>query len=189
MNSGDNIDFVAKLARRAGTPAKPAVNEFVSEVRSDSIFNVPERRRNDLGYTLGSMVIEWGFRLPLSKVAEFQAFLNDNEKFIADCCEKLMEGVHYRGTYMAINGLRAVYRTYWAYDTPKAVDAWNTALEDKSSTFYSLMTELRSFWALDPEGTAGHWSPAITCVENSENRLFGLTLAAAKHLADRNQVV
>jgi hypothetical protein len=187
--SSDNIDFVTKLARRSGAPAKPAVNELVTEVRTDGIFNVPERRRNDLGYMLGSTVIEWGFRLPLSKVAEFQSFLDNNEKFIADSCEKLMAGVHYRGTYMAINGKRAVYRTYWAYDTPSAVDGWNSALEDKGSTFYQLMTELRSFWALDPEGEAGHWSPAITCVENPENRLFGLTLAAAKHLSDQNITV
>jgi len=87
MTSNKNLELAKRLAMRRGAPAAPTVTEVATEIRSNMIIALPPPPPVSLDYIIGHFVIEWAFRLPLSKVREFNAFLADNEALIAQSCE------------------------------------------------------------------------------------------------------
>jgi hypothetical protein len=183
MTSNKNLDLAQRLALRRGAPAAPTVTELVTEVRSNSIIAMPSPPPVPLDYIIGHMVIEWAFRLPLSKVREFNAFLADNEALIAQSCEKLMQGVHYRGTYMTTHGERLEYRTYWAYDSHEAHKQWEIGLRDPGSNFVTALRRLRSYWISDPDGVHRHFAPAALFAADPGGAFFKFTLETAEQMA------
>ena len=183
MTSSKNLDLAKRLALRRGAPAAPTVTEVPTEIRSNMIISLPPPPAVPLDYIIGHLVIEWAFRLPLSKVREFNAFLVDKEALIAQSCEKLMKGVHYRGTYMTTHGERLEYRTYWAYDSQEAHKQWEIGLRDPGSNFVAAVRRLRSYWIGDPNGSHRHFSPGALFAAESGGAFHQFTLETAEHLA------
>jgi hypothetical protein len=183
MTVDKNLDLAQRLVRRRGTPPPPAITATETEVRSNSIIAMPSPPPVPLDYVIGHMVIEWAFRLPLSKVREFNSFLADNEALIAQSCEKLMQGVHYRGTYMSTHGKRLEYRTYWAYDSHEAHKQWEVGLRDPASNFVTALRRLRSYWISDPDASHRHFSPGALFSADPGGAFFKFTLETAEQMA------
>jgi hypothetical protein len=180
--TGKNFDLAQRMALRRGIPAAPTIAEVTTEVRTNGVIMVPPPGPDQLKYVIGTVVIEWTFRVPYHKVREFNAFLADHEALIADACEKLMRGVHYRGTYMTTHSERLEFRTYWAYDSHDAQKQWENALPKASANFSKALRRLRSYWLGDPNGTHRHFAPGALFAKGSGGAVFGLTLDAAEEL-------
>ena len=180
--TGKNFDLAQRLALRRGIPAAPTVAEVTTEVRTNGVIMVPSPAADQLKYVIGNVVIEWTYRVPYHKVREFNAFLADHEALIADSCEKLMRGVHYRGTYMTTHSERLEFRTYWAYDSHDAQKQWENALPKASANFGKALKRLRSYWLGDPNGAHRHFAPGALFAKDSGGAMFGLTLDAAEEL-------
>jgi hypothetical protein len=178
-----NLDLAQRLTLRRGMPAPPAVAEVTTEIRSNTVIAVPTPEPNTLKFAIGVAIIEWSFRLPHHKIREFNAFLADNEALIAESCEKLMQGVHYRGTYMTTNGERVEFRTYWAYDSQEAHNQWETGLRNGGSNFVKALRRLRAYWISDPDGTHRHFSPGALFAKDPGGHFFGFTLETAEDMA------
>jgi len=183
MTSEKNLDVAQRLLLRRGTPAAPAITEVSTEVRSNTVIAIPTPEPDTLKYAIGAMIIEWSFRLPHAKIREFNVFLADNEALIAASCEKLMKGVHYRGTYMTTNGERIEFRTYWAYDSQDAHDQWEIGLRNGASNFVKALRRLRSYWISDPNGSHRHFAPGASFAKDPGGHFFGFTLETAEQLA------
>ncbi len=182
MTSEKDIDAVRRLVLRHGTPAPPAVSVAVTEVRTNSFIKVPGLPIDEMKYALGALVIEWTFRVPLAQVNEFNRFLADHEALIAESCEKLMKGVHYRGTYLTTSGERLEYRTYWTYDSAEAIQGWEAALASRNSNFVTALQRLRSYWVQDPDGAHHHFSPGALYAKGFGSPFMGLTLETAERM-------
>lgn len=183
MTADKHLDLAQRLALRRGAPAAPTVAEVTTEIRSNTVIAVPTPEPNTLKYAIGVAIIEWSFRLPHAKIREFNAFLADNEALIAESCEKLMKGVHYRGTYMTTNGERIEFRTYWAYDSKEAHDQWEIGLRNGASNFVKALRHLRAYWISDPNGTHRHFSPGALFATDPGGHFFGFTLETAEDMA------
>jgi hypothetical protein len=183
MTSEKDIGAIRRLVLRRGAPQPPAMLEAVTEIRSNSVIKVPSPLPTDMTYALGALVIEWSFTVPLAQVNEFNSFLADHEALIAQSCEKLMKGVHYRGTYITTNGERLEYRTYWAYDSPEALKGWEAALANRKSNFVAAVQSLRSYWVQDPQGTQRHFSPGALYAKGFGSPFMALTLETAERMA------
>jgi hypothetical protein len=182
MTSETNLDLARRLALRRGIPAAPAIAEVTTEVRTNGVIMVPERRPDEHQHVIGTVVIEWAYRVPYHKIREFNAFLADHEALIAASCEKLMKGVHYRGTYMTTHSERVEYRTFWAYDSHDAQKQWEDALPKGGSNFDRALRRLRSYWLGDPNGTHRHFAPGALFAKNPGGAFFGLTLETAEQM-------
>jgi hypothetical protein len=183
MTTGKNLDLAQRLVLRRGTPPPPVITATQTEIRSNGIIALPPPPAVPLDYIIGHLVIEWAFRLPLSKIREFNAFLADNEALIAQSCEKLMKGVHYRGTYMTTHGERLEYRTYWAYDSHEAHSQWEVGLRDPGSNFGAALRRLRSYWISDPNGSHRHFSPGALFGAEAGGAFHQFTLETAEQMA------
>jgi len=183
MTSGKNLDLAQRLLLRRGTPAAPVITAVPTEVRTNAVIAVPERAPDELEHVIGTTIIEWSFRVAHAKIREFNSFLADNEALIAESCEKLMKGVHYRGTYMTTHGERVEYRTYWAYDSQAAEKQWETGLAKGGSNFINAMRRLRTYWLDDPNGSHRHLAPAALFAKNSGGAVFDFTLETAEQMA------
>jgi hypothetical protein len=183
MTSEKNLDVAQRLLLRRGTPAAPAITEVSTEVRSNTVIAIPAPEPDTLKYAIGAMIIEWSFRLPHAKIREFNAFLADNETLIAESCEKLMKGVHYRGTYMTTHGERIEFRTYWAYDSQDAHDQWEHGLAKAGTNFTKALRRLRSYWLIDPDASHRHFAPGASFAKDSGGHFFDFTLETAEQLA------
>jgi hypothetical protein len=182
MTSGKNLDLAQRLALRRGIPAAPTITEVTTEVRTNGVIMVPPPGPDQLKYVIGSVVIEWTFRVPYHRVREFNVFLADHEALIADSCEKLMRGVHYRGTYMTTHGERLEYRTYWAYDSHDAQKQWEIGLAKPDSNFGKALRRLRSYWLGDPNGAHRHFAPGALFAKDPGGAFFGFTLETAEQM-------
>jgi hypothetical protein len=183
MTTEKNFDLAQRLALRRGTPPAPAITATETEIRSNGIIAIPTPPPVPLDYIIGHYIIEWAFRLPFSKVREFNAFLADNEALIAQSCEKLMQGVHYRGTYMTTHGERLEYRTFWTYDSHEAHKQWEIGLRDPRSNFVTALRRLRSYWISDPNASHRHLSPAALFAAEPGGAFFQFTLETAEQMA------
>jgi hypothetical protein len=183
MTSGKNLDLAQRLALRRGVPAAPSIAEVSTEVRTNTVIAVPTPGPDELKYVIGAVVIEWAFRVPFAKIREFNGFLADHEALIAESCEKLMQGVHYRGTYMTTHGERIEFRTYWSYDSHDAQKQWEHALPKAGANFGKALRRLRSYWLGDPDGTHRHFAPGALFAKESGGILFGMTLETAEEMA------
>jgi hypothetical protein len=183
MTAEKNFELAQRLALRRGTPAPPTITATQTEVRTNGIIAVPQPPSVPLDYIIGHIVVEWTFRLPLSKVREFNSFLADNEVLIAQSCEKLMQGVHYRGTYMTTHGKRVEYCTYWAHDSHEAHKQWEIGLRDPASNFVTALRRLRSYWISDPDGSHRHFSPGALFAAEPGGAFFRFTLETAEQMA------
>jgi hypothetical protein len=182
MTSEKNLDLARRLALRRGIPAAPAIAEVTTEVRTNGVIMVPTPGPDELKYVIGTVVIEWAFRVPYPKIRGFNAFLADNEALIAESCRKLMKGVHYRGTYMTTHGERVEYRTFWAYDTHDAQKQWAAALAKPGANFAKALRHLRSYWLGDPNGTHRHFAPGALFAKDPGGAFFDFTLDTAEQV-------
>jgi hypothetical protein len=178
-----NLDVAQRLLLRRGMPAAPAITAVPTEVRSNSVIAIPTPGPDELKHVIGTTVIEWSFRVPHAKIREFNTFLADNEALIAESCEKLMKGVHYRGTYMTTNGERTEFRTYWAYDSQDAHDQWEHGLAKAGTNFTRALRRLRSYWLHDPNASHRHLAPAALFAKNPGSPFFDFTLETAEQMA------
>jgi hypothetical protein len=183
MTASKHLDLAQRLALRRGAPAAPTVAEVTTEIRSNTVIAIPTPEPNTLQYAIGVDVVEWSFRVPHAKIREFNAFLADNEALIAESCEKLMQGVHYRGTYMTTNGERIEFRTYWSYDSRDAHNQWEMGLRNGASNFVKALRRLRTYWISDPNGTHRHFSPGALFATDPGGHFFGFTLETAEDMA------
>lgn len=151
---------IGKMIRRQGMPEPPRAEEQRSEVRSDCFVAMVSTPATHTNFVLQPMIIQWRFRLTYALSVLFHKFLAENEQFIAESCEKALDGVHYRGTYMGLTGQRASYTTLWGYDSWEAQNQWTRLHEDRSSNFYVAVRDLRSFWTTDPDSTQEHFGVA-----------------------------
>jgi hypothetical protein len=176
MDEPIDIPALGQLIRQRGIASRPQAIEQVSEVRSDCFVKLPPLSDTYATFALASVVIEWRFRLSYGKIAEFHDFLAKNERFIADSCQKVLAGVHYRGTFMALDGQRAAYATIWGYDSWEAQDQWSKILGNQKSRFYRALRNLRSYWISDPNGTQEHFGAAAGI--DLKQGFFAITLDA-----------
>jgi hypothetical protein len=183
MTSTKNLDVAQRLLLRRGTPAAPAITEVSTEVRTNAVIAVPTPAPDEMKHVIGTTVIEWSFRVAHARIREFNTFLADNEAFIAESCEKLMQGVHYRGTYMTTHGERTEYHTYWAYDSQAAEKQWEHGLAKAGANFTKALRRLRSYWLHDPNASHRHLAPAALFAKNPGSPFFDFTLETAEQMA------
>jgi hypothetical protein len=183
MTFEKNLDVAQRLTLRRGMPPSPAITVTQTEIRSNGVIAIPTPEPDELKYVIGTTVIEWSFRVAHAKIREFHTFLADNEALIAESCEKLMKGVHYRGTYMTTNGERTEFRTYWAYDSQDAHNQWETGLAKAGTNFTKALRRLRSYWLHDPNASHHHLAPGALFAKNQGGPFFDFTLETAEQLA------
>jgi hypothetical protein len=144
--SRNNLELARRLTLRRGVPNAPSAKEVPTEVRSNSFVAIDEPPKVDTKYAVGNVVVEWRYRVPPDQFRAFTSFLADTEALIAAACERLMKGVHYRGTFLTTGDGRSEFRTYWAYDTSVTEKQWATALADLNSNFVQAVRRLRTYW-------------------------------------------
>lgn len=129
MSDKRRLDDARKMMRRQGGPGAPSIERIEAEVRSD--LNLPITSSPDIkglkqarttqvkqkaGHYVGTYILEWGFDVPKDGVADFHAWLAENEPLLASC----PSGIAYRGTFVATfgptNRPEGRYRTYWSLD-------------------------------------------------------------------------
>ena len=182
MGEDKNRTSIKELIHRQGMPPVPAAPPLVTEVRTDGgmILQKPPKKR---GFSIGPVLIEWSYGLPLDQVQAFNLFLEKNEEFIAACCQQLMKGVTYRGTFLTAGFGDVRYRTFWSYASPEAMGQWDDVLK-KRSKFVTIMLQLRSYWTRDPGRSEMCYQEAAQVTdlaENAESKPFlQFTLAASK---------
>jgi hypothetical protein len=137
----------------------------------------------DMRFALGNVVIEWNFRVPLAEFRGFISFLADNEAMIAASCERLMKGVHYRGTFLTTDDGRPEFRTYWAYDTHDAEKQWEAGLANRNSNFVRAVQRLRSYWLKDAQASQRHMAAGALLGDKVLGPFFKLTLDTAEEIA------
>jgi hypothetical protein len=173
---------IKDLIHRQGMPPVPAAAPLVTEVRTDGgmILHVPPKKRT---FSIGPILIEWTYGVPLDQVEKFNAFLDKNEEFIATCCRELMKGVSYRGTFLTAGFGDVRYKTLWSYASQEAMEEWAEALK-KRSKFVTILTQMRSYWARDPGRSEMRYQEAALvtdlAADAAKKPFLQLTLAAGK---------
>ncbi|HEV3177312.1 MAG TPA: hypothetical protein VGZ72_15070 [Stellaceae bacterium] len=182
MGDDSNRNRIKDLIHRQGMPPAPAAAPLVTEVRTDGgmILHRPPKKR---GFSIGPILIEWTYGVPLDQVEKFNIFLDKNEEFIAACCEELMEGVSYRGTFLTAGFGDVRYKTFWSYASPEAMEEWGSVLK-KRSKFVTVLAQLRSYWTRDPGRAEMRYQEAAQLTDldanAAEKPFLQLTLAATK---------
>ena len=180
--SRNHLELARRLTLRRGVPNAPSAKEVPTEVRSNSFVAIDEPPSMDTKYAVGNVVIEWSFRVPLDQFRAFTSFLANNEAMIAASCERLMRGVHYRGTFLTTGDGRSEFRTYWGYDTSVAEKQWATALADPNSNFVRAMRQLRTYWLQDPNASHRHMALGALLGDDALGPFFKFTLNTAEAL-------
>jgi hypothetical protein len=178
---GHDAAAIGALLRRRGLPERPVVGVPVTEIRSDGFLgSVPTLDAGAHGVALAGLILEWEFSLPYHMLPEVLQFLTDNDVFIADSCKKMMTGVTYYGTYVGAVGQRAKFRTIWGYASWDAHNEWSKVVATAgtaNSRLYDLMSALRTYWLMDPDGSQEHMAYAAN-VDIAAHPFLGLTVAA-----------
>ena len=156
MSRKVNLERIKRAVHRHGATA-PAIQRLVPEIRSND--EHPLRMLDPtIDYVIGTIIVEWTFGVPYSKVPAFHKFLKDKEAFIASAVQSA-PGVSYLGTYWVVSMGSSHYRTLWVYDLKDAITGLNTLL--KSSTpLFNAVKKLRSHWAADPSRQELMYQPA-----------------------------
>lgn len=183
MKSRKHLELARRLTLRRGVPNAPSAKEVPTEVRSNSFVAIEEPPGMDTSYAVGNVIIEWTYRVPPAEFRAFTSFLADNEAMIAESCGKLMEGVHYRGTFMVTDNGRFEFRTYWAYETNVAEKQWDKALVNPSSNFARAVAQLRTYWLKDPNASHRHMALAALLDDKTLGAFFKFTLNTAEGLS------
>lgn len=180
MKSKKHLELARRLTLRRGVPNAPSAKEVPTEVRSNSFVAIDEPPSIDTSYAVGNAVIEWTYRVQPAEFRAFTSFLADNEAMIAASCGKLMEGVHYRGTFLVTDHGRFEFRTYWAYDTSAAEKQWDKALANPSSNFARAVAQLRTYWLKDPSASHRHMVLGALLNDKTMGAFFKFTLNTAE---------
>ena len=180
MKGKKHFELARRLALRRGVPKAPSAKEVPTEVRSNSFVAIDEPPGMDTSYAVGNAVIEWTYRVQPAEFRAFTSFLADNEAMIAASCGKLMEGVHYRGTFLVTDHGRFEFRTYWAYDTSAAEKQWDKALANPSSNFARAVAQLRSYWLKDSNASHRHMALGALLGDKTLGAFFKFTLSTAE---------
>jgi hypothetical protein len=180
MKGKKHLELARRLALRRGVPKAPSAKEVPTEVRSNSFVAIDEPPSMDTSYAVGNAVIEWTYRVQPAEFRAFTSFLADNEAMIAASCGKLMEGVHYRGTFLVTDHGRFEFRTYWAYDTSAAEKQWDKALANPSSNFARAVAQLRTYWLKDSNASHRHMTLGALLGDKTLGAFFRFTLDAAE---------
>jgi hypothetical protein len=183
MKSANRLALARRLTLRRGVPNAPSAKEVPTEVRSNSFVAIEQPPKVDTRYAVGNVVVEWTFRVPPAQFRSFVAFLADNEAMIAASCERLMKGVHYRGTLLTTEHGRSEFRTYWAYDTSASEKQWEAGLADANSNFVQVVRRLRSYWLQDPNASQRHMTLAALLKDGALGPFFKFTLDTAEQIA------
>jgi hypothetical protein len=180
MKGKKHLELARRLALRRGVPKAPSAKEVPTEVRSNSFVAIDEPPSMDTSYAVGNAVIEWTYRVQPAEFRAFTSFLADNEAMIAASCGKLMEGVHYRGTFLVTDHGRFEFRTYWAYDTSAAEKQWDKALANPSSNFARAVAQLRTYWLKDSNASHRHMTLGALLGDKTLGAFFKFTLNTAE---------
>ena len=180
MKGKKHFELARRLALRRGVPKAPSAKEVPTEVRSNSFVAIDEPPGMDTSYAVGNAIIEWTYRVQPAEFRAFTSFLADNEAMIAASCGKLMEGVHYRGTFLVTDHGRFEFRTYWAYDTSAAEKQWDKALANPSSNFARAVAQLRSYWLKDSNASHRHMTLGALLGDKTLGAFFKFTLNTAE---------
>lgn len=183
MKSTNRLELARRLSLRRGRPNAPSAKEVPTEVRSNSFVAIEQPPGVDTRYAVGNVVIEWSFRVPPAQFRSFVTFLADNEAMIAASCERLMRGVHYRGTFLTTEHGRSEFRTYWAYDAGVSEKQWEAGLADSKSNFVQVVRRLRSYWLQDPNASQRHMTLAALLNDRALGPFFKFTLDTAEEMA------
>src|SRR4051812_27987425 len=160
----------------------PTINRIVPEIRSND--EHPIRALDPaIDYVVGSIVIEWTFGVPYSKVPGFHKFLKDKEGFIASAVQSA-QGAQYLGTYWVVSWGPSHYRTLWVYDSNDAITALNALLKN-SKNLFDAVKRLRSYWADDASRQELMYQPAAAfndlTADAAQNPFVAMSLAKPKH--------
>ena len=186
MSDPNDVADVGSLIRQRGAPEAPRSAEQVSEVRSDCFVRMMNVAPSHASFMIQPIFIQWRYRLTYIQATEFHKFLQENEQFIAESCKRVLQGVHYHGTYMGMNGQRALYTTVWGYDNWDAQDEWSKILDDKASRFYVVIRELRAYWTSDSESTQEHFGLAAG-IDLEKEGFLALTVDAETAAPHKNR--
>jgi hypothetical protein len=180
MSRKVNLERIKRSLHRQGAGA-PTIQALVPEIRSND--EHPIRQLDPtIDYVIGSIVVEWTFGVPYSKVPAFHKFLKDKEKFIANAVQSA-PGVQYLGTYWVVSMGPSHYRTLWVYDSMDAMAGLNTLLQT-SKNLFDAVKRLRGHWADDPSRQELMYQPAATLSDLSsdaaQNAFVAMSLPKAK---------
>jgi hypothetical protein len=182
MKSTKHLELARRLTLRRGVPNAPTAKEVPTEVRSNSFVAIDPPAKVDTQYAVGNVVIEWSFRVPPAQFRRFTSFLADNEAMIAASCERLMRGVHYRGTFLIREHGRTEFRTYWSYDSSVAEKQWEAGLADPNSNFVRAVRQLRTYWLQDPNASHRHMALGALLGDDALGPFFKFTLTTAEEM-------
>ncbi|MFO1324276.1 MAG: hypothetical protein U1F15_09440 [Burkholderiales bacterium] len=118
---------IALMIAAQQTHQAPAIDVLKSELRSDSVIDVPPPPKEPDPYYI---IIKWKFVIPLCHFDKFHGYLATHEDKIAADVADLKVGAAYLGTYAEVPHGNP-HQLFWAYSSLSAIDAFKAALVAK----------------------------------------------------------
>ena len=128
MASKPKMDSIKTLIAAAPAAASPRADLLLGELRSDYGFpppTLPPKPPED------AVLVVWEYRICVGDLDAFHGYLAKVEAALTADIKDLKLGAAYYGTYAEAPQF-TTHRTYWAYKTPEAVDAFKQALGTKA---------------------------------------------------------
>lgn len=128
MKRRNDPESIARLISSAGGHRPPSIDVMKSELRSDSVIDIPPPPKKDPDPYY--IIIKWKFVVPLRRFDKFHDFLAKNETLIAADVDGLGVGATYAGTYAEVPHGNP-HQAFWAYRSTSAIAAFKKALVAK----------------------------------------------------------
>ncbi len=130
MKKKPELDRIKSLLATGPVTAAPAADLLLGELRSDYGFPpavvLPDTPPED------AVLVVWEYRICVEDMDAFHGLLQKLEPQLREDVKGMKVGASYYGTYAEAPQF-TTHRTYWAYQTPEAVDAFKKALVKKAN--------------------------------------------------------
>ncbi|UWR38411.1 hypothetical protein [Sulfitobacter sp. W074] len=131
------------------------------------VWTIPETIDADGPHLFAPLFVKWVFSVPPEDIRGFHAWLRENEAALASELAALDCGVGYKGTYGIATTQDAGYlkipryRTYWTFESRKAMDAWDPTSSDLPESLRVRLRYLANLWLVDSYQLSETYIPAV----------------------------